>query len=98
MVCPLAEQLSMKIWNLAIKQPIFMTMILTAGIVMGLLSYTRMPVNLFPDVEFPVVVVTTVYPGASPEEIEDQVTAKMEDELSTSSGLESIQSTSSEGV
>jgi hydrophobic/amphiphilic exporter-1 (mainly G- bacteria), HAE1 family len=88
----------MKIWNLAIKQPIFMTMILTAGIVMGLLSYTRMPVNLFPDVEFPVVVVTTVYPGASPEEIEDQVTAKMEDELSTSSGLESIQSTSSEGV
>lgn len=88
----------MKIWNLAIKQPIFMTMILTAGIVLGILSYTRMPVNLFPDVEFPVLVVTTVYPGASPEEIEDQVTAKLEDELSTASGLESIRSTSSEGV
>ena len=88
----------MKIWNLAIKQPIFMTMILTAGIVLGLLSYTRLPVNLFPDVEFPVLVVSTVYPGASPEEIEDQVTSKLEDELSTSSGLESIQSTSSEGV
>jgi HAE1 family hydrophobic/amphiphilic exporter-1 len=88
----------MKIWNLAIKQPIFMTMILIAGIVMGLLSYTRMPVNLFPDVEFPVLVVSTVYPGASPEEIEDQVTSKLEDELSTSNGLDSIQSTSSEGV
>lgn len=87
----------MKIWNLAIKQPIFMTMILTAGMVMGILSYTRMPVNLFPDVEFPVVVVTTVYPGASPEELEREVTAKMEDALSASSGLESIQSTSSEG-
>lgn len=87
----------MKIWNLAIKQPIFMTMILTAGIVMGILAYTRMPVNLFPDVEFPVVVVRTVYPGASPEEVEEQVTARLEDELSTSSGLESIQSTSSEG-
>ena len=87
----------MKIWNLAIKQPIFMTMILTAGIVMGILSYTRMPVNLFPDVEFPVVVVTTVYPGASPEELEREVTAKLEDALSASNGLDSIQSTSSEG-
>lgn len=88
----------MKIWNLAIKQPIFMTMILTAGIVMGIISYTRLPVNLFPDVEFPVLVVSTVYPGASPAEIEDQVTSKLEDELSTSSGLESINSTSSEGI
>ena len=88
----------MKIWNVAIKQPIFMTMILTAGIVMGILAYTRMPVNLFPDVEFPVLVVTTVYPGAGPEEIEEQVTAKLEDELSTSNGLETINSTSSEGV
>src|SRR3954447_23762231 len=87
----------MKIWNLAIKQPVFMTMILVAGIVLGLLAYTQMPVNLFPDVEFPVLVVTTVYPGASPEEIEDQVTSKLEDELSTANGLDSLKSTSSEG-
>ncbi|MCC6458564.1 MAG: efflux RND transporter permease subunit [Caldilineaceae bacterium] len=88
----------MKIWNLSIKQPVFMTMILTAGIVLGLLAYTRMPVNLFPDVEFPVIVVNTVYPGASPEEVEEQITARLEDELSTTSGLESIQSTSAEAV
>ena len=87
----------MKIWNLAIKQPVFMTMILTAGMVLGLVAYTRMPVNLFPDVEFPVVVVRTIYPGASPEEIEDQVTSRLEDALSASNGLDSIQSTSSEG-
>lgn len=88
----------MKIWNLAIKQPVFMTMILVAGIVMGTVAYTRMPVNLFPNVEFPILAVTTIYPGASPEEIESQVTAKLEGELSTSNGLETIQSTSSEGV
>ncbi len=88
----------MKIWNLAIKQPVLMTMILLAGIVMGVFSYTRMPVNLFPDVEFPVLVVNTIYPGASPDEIEEQVTSILEAELSTISGLDTIQSTSSEGV
>jgi HAE1 family hydrophobic/amphiphilic exporter-1 len=88
----------MRIWNVAIKQPVFMTMILLAGVVLGIMAYTRMPVNLYPDVEFPVLAVITIYPGASPEEIEEQVTARLEDELSTSSGLESIQSTSSEGM
>jgi len=88
----------MKIWNLAIKQPVLMTMILLAGIVMGAFSYNRMPVNLFPDIEFPVLVVNTIYPGASPDEIEEQVTSVMEDQLSTISGLDSLQSTSSEGV
>lgn len=88
----------MKIWNLAIKQPIFMMMILLAGIVMGGLAFVRMPVNLYPDVDFPVVVVNTIYPGASPGEVEDQVTSIMEDELGTISGLDSIQSTTSEGV
>src|SRR4051794_16044786 len=88
----------MKIWNLAIKQPVLMMMILLAGIVMGVLAYTRMPVNLYPDVDIPVVVVNTVYPGASPAEVKDQVTKPLEDELSTISGLDTIQSTSSEGV
>lgn len=88
----------MKIWNLAIKQPIFMMMILVAGIVMGILAFTRMPVNLYPDVDIPVVVVNTIYPGASPGEVKDQVTSVIEDELSTITGLDSIQSTSAEGV
>src|SRR4051812_25754145 len=88
----------MKIWNLAIKQPIFMMMILLAGIVLGVLAFTRMPVNLYPDVDIPVVVVNTVYPGASPQEVKDQVTTPMEDALSTISGLDSIKSTSAEGV
>ena len=88
----------MKIWNIAIRQPVFMSMILLAGIVMGGLAFTSMPVSLYPDVEFPILVVSTVYPGASPEEVEDQVTAVLEKELTTVSGLDSIDSTSSEGV
>lgn len=88
----------MKLWNIAIKQPVFMTMILLAGVVMGIYSFISMPVNLFPDVEFPVVVVNTVYPGASPQEVEEQITSKLEDELSTTSGLDTIDSTSAEGV
>lgn len=88
----------MKIWDLSIRQPVFMTMILTAGIVLGVVSFFRMPVNLFPEVEFPVVLVTTVYPGAGPEEIEDQVTSILEEELNSVNSIETITSRSSEGV
>jgi len=88
----------MKIWNLSIKQPVFMSMILVAGIVLGLVAYTTMPVTLYPDVEFPVVVVKTIYPGAGPQEVEDQITAVLEDQLTTVAGLDSIESTSAEGV
>ncbi|MCB0110101.1 MAG: efflux RND transporter permease subunit, partial [Caldilineaceae bacterium] len=77
---------------------VFMTMILTAGIVVGLVSFFRMPVNLFPEVEFPVVLVTTVYPGASHAEVEEQVTSVLEEELNSTNSIESITSQSSEGV
>src|SRR5215208_4359832 len=87
----------MKIWDIAIRQPVFMTMVLVAGIVMGIFSYFRMPVDNFPNVEFPVVVVTTVYPGASPTEVQDNVTEVLEEELSTVPGMDTVQATSSEG-
>ncbi|MCB0083052.1 MAG: efflux RND transporter permease subunit, partial [Caldilineaceae bacterium] len=88
----------MKLWDLSIRQPVFMTMILTAGIVLGSVSFFRMPVNLFPEVEFPVVIVSTVYPGAGPEEVEDQVTSILEEELNSVNSIETITSRSSEGV
>ena len=88
----------MKLWDIAIRQPVFMTMILTAGVVLGIVSYTRMPVDLFPNVEFPVIVVTTVYPGASPEEVEDQITSIMEEDLGAIGGIEAVSSRSREGV
>ncbi|MCB0161138.1 MAG: efflux RND transporter permease subunit, partial [Caldilineaceae bacterium] len=88
----------MKLWDISIRQPVFMTMILIAGVVLGTISYFTMPVDLFPDVDFPVVVVTTVYPGASPEEVESQVTSKLEEDLSAVSGLDEINSISAESV
>lgn len=88
----------MKLWDISIRQPVFMTMILTAGIVLGVVSYFRMPAALFPDVDFPIMVVTTVYPGVGPEEIESQVTEILEDELGTASGIDSITSRSAESV
>ena len=88
----------MKIWDISIRNPVFMTMILTAGIVLGTIAYFTMPVDLFPDVEFPFVVVNTVYPGASPEEVENQVTDLMEEGLSSIAGLDEISSISAESV
>ena len=77
----------MKIWNLAIRQPVFMSMILLATVVLGVYSYFRMPVDLFPNVEFPVVVVNTIYPGAGADEVDKQVTTTLEDGLKTVSGM-----------
>lgn len=88
----------MKIWDISIRQPVFMTMILAAGIIMGIFSYFRMPVDVFPNVEFPVVAVITVYPGAGPTEVEEQVTKRLEAELSTIGGVDSVNSTSAESV
>ena len=87
----------MKIWDTSIRQPVFITMLMSALVVLGLVSYTRMPVDLFPDVSFPFVAVTTVYPGANPAEVESQITNPLEEELSSLSGLDSISSTSGEG-
>jgi HAE1 family hydrophobic/amphiphilic exporter-1 len=88
----------MKIWNTAIRYPVFMTMILLAGVVLGSIAYFTMPVGLYPDVEFPVVVVTTIYPGAAPDEVERQVTSILEEDLSSITGLDQINSISAENV
>ena len=88
----------MKIWDVAIRRPVFMTMVLTAGVVLGIVSYFRMPVDLLPNVEFPVIVVTTVYPGASPAEVEKEITSVMEEQLGGLAGLDDLSSQSSEGV
>jgi len=88
----------MKLWDFAIRQPVAMTMLLVAGIVLGAISYTTIPVDLFPNVEFPVIVVNTVYPGASPEEVEDNVSSVMEEEFSALPGIDEVNSQSFEGL
>jgi HAE1 family hydrophobic/amphiphilic exporter-1 len=73
-------------------------MFLIAFVVFGALAYFGLTLNMMPDVEFPVVTVQTIYPGAGPNEIEIQVTKKIEDAVSTVSKIDFIRSFSMEGV
>ena len=82
----------------SIKRPVFTTMVVVAMLVLGSFAYNRMAVDLFPDIDFPFVVVTTVYPGAGPEAVESEVTDKIEEQVNTVSGLYHLTSTSYEGL
>jgi HAE1 family hydrophobic/amphiphilic exporter-1 len=88
----------MRIADISIRQPVFITMIIIALIVIGVLSYMRLGVDLMPDVSLPVIAVTVANPGVGPEEMESQVTKPIEDVLSTINGLDKLSSTSAEGV
>ncbi|AOP35432.1 multidrug transporter AcrB [Leptospira tipperaryensis] len=88
----------MNIAQLSIKRPIFISSIVLLMLLTGWVALGRMGVDLFPDVNIPVVSVTTIYPGAGPEEIEELVSKPMEEELSSISGLKKISSRNQEGV
>lgn len=87
----------MKIADFSIRRPVFITMQVLAVLVLGVVAWQRLGVDLMPDVSFPFVVVTTVYPGASAREVESDITDKLEDRLSSVSGLQNIYSYSNEG-
>ncbi|MBS0337394.1 MAG: efflux RND transporter permease subunit [Proteobacteria bacterium] len=84
--------------RVSIHNPVFATMMMAALLVLGLFSYNRLPVEQFPDVSFPVVVVQTEYPGASPENVEEEVTRKVEENVNTISGIKTLSSRSYEGL
>jgi hydrophobic/amphiphilic exporter-1 (mainly G- bacteria), HAE1 family len=88
----------MKIADISIKQPVFITMVIVALVVVGALSYSRLGVDLMPDVSLPYVAVSIANPGVGPEEMETQVAKPIEDALSTINGIDKVTSTSSEGV
>lgn len=84
--------------DLSIKRPTFITCIVIVMLAVGYWSMTKLGVDLFPNVTFPVVTVSVPYPGASPNEIETLVSKPIEDEVSTISGLKRISSINKEGV
>lgn len=88
----------MNIADLSIKRPIFISCCVVASMVLGFLSMKKLGVDLFPDVTFPVVTVTTIYPGAGPSEVETLVSKVFEEEISTVSGIKRLSSRNSEGV
>lgn len=87
----------MKPWEISIKQPVFISMVMLALIVVGVIAYTGMPLDFFPDVSYPTMAILTIYPGAGPSEVETQVTRLIEEAMVTASGVEEVQSRSSEG-
>lgn len=88
----------MSLSQLAIRRPVFVLMLLLALIVLGLISYRRLPVELFPNVQFPFVTVITAYPGAGPEEVETLITKPLEEQLSSLTNVRRVFSTSQEGA
>ena len=86
-----------KLAEICIKRPVFATMLIMALVVLGLDSYRRLGVDFFPKVEFPFVTITTQLPGASPEEVESQVSKRIEEAVNTISGIDELRSVSSEG-
>lgn len=83
--------------NFSIKRPKFTLVIMFVLLILGAVSLTRLPIQLMPDIEPPVAVVATSYPGAGPDEVLNNVTEPLEDDLSTVSGLNNITSQSQEG-
>jgi HAE1 family hydrophobic/amphiphilic exporter-1 len=88
----------MKLSEFSIKRPVFTTMMATAILVLGIFSFIRLGVDLYPNVEFPFVTVQTTLKGASPEEIESSVTKVIEEAVNSVSGIEEVTSTSYEGL
>jgi hydrophobe/amphiphile efflux-1 (HAE1) family protein len=88
----------MKLADVSIQRPVFATMMILALIVLGLFSYLKLNVDLYPNVDIPYVIITTVLPGAGPEQIETDVTKKIEDAVNPIEGVDFIQSYSREGV
>ncbi|MDD4506844.1 MAG: efflux RND transporter permease subunit [Sulfurospirillaceae bacterium] len=85
-------------YKLAINRPITTLMGVLTFIVFGLMSYNTMPINLFPNVDFPIVTVQTVYNGADPSTVETKVTDKIEEAVSGVDGIDKLVSTSYEGL
>jgi hydrophobic/amphiphilic exporter-1 (mainly G- bacteria), HAE1 family len=83
---------------LCVKRPVFATVLILTLTVIGAFSFTRLGVDRFPKVDFPTITVTTVQPGAAPEQIETEVTDKIEEAVNTISGIDDLRSVSSEGV
>ena len=83
---------------ICVRRPVFAVVLILVLVVFGVFSYTKLGVDRFPKVDFPIVTVTTRQPGSAPEDMETQITDKIEEAVNTISGIEELRSTSSEGI
>ncbi len=83
--------------RVSLRNPVFAVMLMAALVVLGLFSLQRLKVDQFPNIDFPVVVVSTEYPGAAPEIVETEVSKKIEEAVNSISGINGLTSRSYEG-
>jgi hydrophobic/amphiphilic exporter-1 (mainly G- bacteria), HAE1 family len=83
---------------ISVKRPVFASVLILSLTVIGAFAFTRLGLDRFPKVDFPTVVVTTRLPGAAPEEVETEITDKVEEAVNTISAIDELRSSSSEGV
>src|SRR3712207_1569393 len=84
--------------DVSIKRPVFATMMMVALVVLGIVSYKRLAIDEYPDLTYPVVIVNTTYPGASPEVMVREVSKPIEEAVNTVQGIREVTSTSLEGA
>src|SRR4051812_46678736 len=83
-----------KLAEICIHRPVFAVMLVLALVVVGSVSYTKLGIDRFPNVDLPIISIRTVLPGAAPEEIESTVTRRIEDAVATVEGIDTIRATS----
>ena len=84
--------------QVSLRNPVFATMVMLALVVLGMFSFQRLKIDQFPNIDLPVVVITTEYPGASPEIIESEVSKKIEEAVNSTAGISALTSRSYEGL
>ncbi len=87
----------MKLVEFSIRRPVSMAILVVVVLIMGIFTYSRLSVDLYPDMEIPVVAVMSSYSGAGPQEVENQVTKSLESAIANVSGIKQLNSVSSEG-
>jgi hydrophobic/amphiphilic exporter-1 (mainly G- bacteria), HAE1 family len=87
----------MNLSELSIRRPVFITCLVILLLTVGTISLKKLPVDLFPDVTFPVIMINTSYAGASPEEVETLVSKVIEEEMNNIPGIKSLSSENTEG-
>jgi HAE1 family hydrophobic/amphiphilic exporter-1 len=84
--------------RLCVRRPVFASVLIIALVVVGGVGYTRLGVDRYPKIDFPTIAVITRLPGAAPEEVETEITDKIEESINTIAGIDDLQSVSAEGI
>ncbi|MEZ4314796.1 MAG: efflux RND transporter permease subunit [Polyangiaceae bacterium] len=83
---------------ISVRRPVFATVIVLVLSVVGIFAYIQLGIDRFPKVDFPAVTITTILPGSAPEEVETEISDKLESAVNTISGIDELRSVSTEGV